>query len=71
MVALGVWEDHDEVKWLEDLRCSWEKFGWSSEMVEKLYTWLSGNEVKRMLRVCAWHEVKEVWMAETQERRWV
>ena len=34
MVALEVWEDHGEVKWLEDLRCSLEKFGWSSEVVK-------------------------------------
>ena len=34
MVALEAWEDHGEVKWLEDLRCSLEKFGWSSEVVK-------------------------------------
>ena len=55
------------MKWLEDLRCSLEKFGWSSEVMEKL-DGVSVNEVKRMLRDCVWREVKETWMTEAQGR---
>ena len=29
---------------------------------------MSVNEVRQMLKDCAWREVKEVWMAETQGR---
>ena len=67
MVALEAWESERKVKWVDDLKDGLEKFGWSSEVVEKLEG-VSGSEVKQMLRDCAWREVKEAWMAEAQGR---
>ena len=58
MVALEAWECHNKVKWVEDLKDSLEKFGWSSGVVKKLEG-VSLGEVGYMLRDRAWHEVKK------------
>ena len=34
MVTLEAWECQSKVKWVEDLKDSLEKFGWSSGVVE-------------------------------------
>ena len=36
MVALEAWECKNKVNWVEDLKDSLEKLGWSSGVVEKL-----------------------------------
>ena len=36
MVALEAWECKSKVNWVEDLKDSLEKLGWSSGVVEKL-----------------------------------
>ena len=55
MVALEVWESQSKVKWVEDLKDSLEKFGWSSGVVEKLEG-VSLGEVGHMLKDCTWRE---------------
>ena len=67
MVALEAWECQSKVKWVEDLKDSLEKFGWSSGVVEKLEG-VSLGEVRHMLKDCAWREVKKAWMMEAEER---
>ena len=69
MEGLEAWEVQSKVKWVEDLKCSLEMFGWTNayEVVEKLEG-LSVSEVGEMLKDCAWHEVKKAWMSEAQER---
>ena len=55
MVTLESWECQSKVKWVEDLKASLEKFGWSSGVVEKLEG-VSVDEVKRMAEVTAGFE---------------
>ena len=69
MVALEAWECQMKVKWVEELKGSLEKFGWSSGVVENLEG-VSLGEVGHMLKDCAWREVKKAWMVEVEER-WV
>ena len=52
MVALEALECQNKVKWVEDLKDSLEKFGWSNGVVEKLEGDSLG-EVGYMLRDCA------------------
>ena len=67
LVALEAQEAQGKVKWLEDLKCSWRKFGWTDEVGENLEG-LSVNEVGQMLNDCAWREVKKGWVTEAAER---
>ena len=67
MVALEAWECKNKVNWVEDLKDSLEKFGWSSGVVEKLEG-VSLGEVGYMLRDCAWCEVKKAWIMEAEGR---
>ena len=52
MVTLEAWGCQNGVKWVEDLKDSLEKFGWSSGVVEKLEG-VSLGKVGYMLRDCA------------------
>ena len=59
MVALVAWESQSKVRWVEDLKCSLNMYGWTDE-VEKKLKGLSVSEVGQLLRDCAWREVKKV-----------
>ena len=52
-MAREAWDFQSKVKWVEDLKCSLEMFGWANEVVEKLQG-LTMSEVGQMLKDCAW-----------------
>ena len=51
MVTLEAWECQSKIEWVEDLKDSLEKFGWSSGVVEKLEG-VSLGEARHMLKDC-------------------
>ena len=54
MVALEAWEWKNKVNWVEDLKDSLEKLGWSSGVVEKVEG-VSLGEVGNYVKVKRWH----------------
>ena len=66
-VALEARKKSDQIGWMRELKKCLQEFEWDLTSIDPVLV-MSNNEIKMMLKDCAWRKVKEHWEEELEGR---